>query len=71
MTPLFCVLEDKEIEKKLVPATALTFTVARRRQDGRKRAVSVKAEQKRDDDRKTATIEDTGTNRAVFRTENE
>ena len=71
LTPFSRLSEDKEIEKKSIPTTALAITVARRRQDGRKRTVSVKAEQKGDDDGKTTTVEKTGANCAVLRTENE
>ena len=71
LTPFSRLSEDKEIDKKLVPATAFAITVARRRQDGRKRTVSVKAEQKSRDNGKTATVENAGANGTVLRTENE
>ena len=56
-------------EKSL--ATAVAVTVTRRCQDGRKRAVFIKAEQQRDDDGQSAAAEDVGTEHSVLRAENE
>lgn len=58
-------------EKSLATAVAVAVTVTRRRQDGRKRAVFIKAEQQRDDDGQSAAAEDVGTEHSILRAENE
>ena len=63
----FCIKRIKEKTLRLASAAAM----ARRRQDGGKCAVFIKAEQQSGDDGKPATVKDIRAERTVFRAEHE
>ena len=56
-------------QRKHSTAAATAIATARRGQDGSERSVFIKAEQKRDDDGKTAAAERVGAENPVFRAE--